>query len=83
MQIYVVEKADKNIRLGLKDASTTIVEPLIQALDNDVDVEFARYIEDHPDLTDPVIEVQVKKGTPEEAIKRAAGTVEQYFSAIE
>lgn len=84
MQIYVVSREDKNtLRLGLKDASTTIIEPIIQELNKDGNVVYARYIVDHPDLDDPYLEVRVSKGTPESALKKAAKAVGEYFSAID
>ena len=67
MQIYVVSREGKTLRLGLKNHSTTIIEPLIQELNQNEDVEYCRYIVDHPDLDDPYLEVRVRNGTPEEA----------------
>lgn len=85
MQMYVVTRSDegKTLRIGLKDSSTTLVEPLIQELNADKDVVYSRYIEDHPDLDDPYLEIKVSSGTPEAALKRAAETVAAYFSKIE
>ncbi|MGI6009850.1 MAG: RpoL/Rpb11 RNA polymerase subunit family protein [Methanomethylophilus sp.] len=85
MQMYVVSRTDegKTLRIGLKDSSTTLVEPLIQELNENKDVVYSRYIEDHPDLTDPCLEIKVKKGTPEAALKKAAEAVADYFGKIE
>ncbi|TQS81043.1 MAG: DNA-directed RNA polymerase subunit L [Methanomethylophilus alvi] len=84
MQMYVVTRSDegKTLRIGLKDSSTTLVEPLIQELNADKDVVYSRYIEDHPDLDDPYLEIKVSSGTPEAALKRAAEAVAAYFSKI-
>lgn len=81
MKAYVVERSDKTIRIGLKDASTTIIEPVIDELNRDSNVVFARYIIDHPDLDDPVLEVRVAEGKPEDAIKKASQAVGDYFVA--
>ena len=40
MQIYVVSREGKTLRLGLKNHSTTIIEPLIQELNQNEDVEY-------------------------------------------
>lgn len=82
MQIYVVSREGNTLRLGLKNHNTTIIEPIIQKLNQDATVEYCRYIVDHPDLDDPCLEVRVRSGTPEEALKRAAASVGDYFSSI-
>jgi len=82
MQVYAVEKTEKSLKLGLKDASTTIVEPIIQELNQDKKVAVVRYIVDHPDLTDPVLYVEVTSGTPTEAVQRACEAVGKYFSGL-
>ena len=83
MQIYVLKKEDNVVRFGLKDANSTIIEPVIEALNQDKDVVFARYIVDHPDLDDPILEVKVSAGTPEEAVKRAAESVKKIFADLQ
>ncbi|AGI48136.1 DNA-directed RNA polymerase, subunit L [Thermoplasmatales archaeon BRNA1] len=80
MQIRVVKKEADTVRFGLKDANSTIIEPIIEFLNKDPEVVFARYIVDHPDLDDPILEVKVKSGTPEDAVKRAAESVGKAFS---
>ncbi len=83
MQISVVNESENTVRLQLKDVDTTIIEEIIDELNKDPSVDYARYIVDHPDLTDRMLEVQVNKGTPKEAIKHAAENVSMYFSSNE
>lgn len=80
MKAYVAERSENTVRIGLKDTSTTIIEPIIDELNRDSNVVFARYIIDHPDLDDPIIEVKVAKGEPEDAVKKAAEAVADYFT---
>ncbi len=82
MQIYVVSREGNTLRLGLKNHSTTIIEPIIGELNADDAVEYCRYIVDHPDLDDPYLEIRVRSGTPEEALKRASAAVGDYFSSV-
>lgn len=82
MQISVVNENENTVRLSLKDVDTTIIEEIIDGLNRDTDVDYARYIVDHPDLTDRMLEVKVNAGTPKEAIERAARNVIEYFSSI-
>lgn len=83
MQITVVNENENIVRLSLKDVSTTIIEAVIDGLNRDPQVVYARYIVDHPDLTDPMLEVKVNGGTAKEAIEKAAKKLEDYFSTVE
>lgn len=83
MQISVVNESENTVRLSLKDVDTTIIEEIIDGLNRNSNVDYARYIVDHPDLTDRMLEVKVNKGTPKEAIKLAAENVIEYFSSID
>ncbi|MBE6526612.1 MAG: DNA-directed RNA polymerase subunit L [Thermoplasmata archaeon] len=83
MQIYVLKKEENVVRFGLKEPNSTIIEPIIEALNQDKNVVFARYIVDHPDLDDHVLEVKVSAGTPEEAVKKAAESVKQIFAGLQ
>ena len=82
MQIVVQKEEDMTVWFALKDASTTVVEPIIEELNEDKNVVFARYTVDHPDLTDPVLEVKVSVGTPQQAVKKAAEKVNKVFAGI-
>ena len=83
MQITVVNQNENTARLSLKDVNTTIIEAVIDGLNNDTNVDYARYIVDHPDLTDPMLEVKVNKGTVKEALQRSCQAFKDYFKAIE
>ena len=81
---FEIQKDDgATVWFALKDANTTIIEPIIEELNKDKNVVFARYVVDHPDLTDPVLEVRVSSGTPAEAIKAAAEKVQAVFKGLQ
>ncbi len=82
MQITVVTQNENTARLSLKDVNTTIIEAVIDGLNNNENVDYARYIVDHPDLTDPMLEVKVNKGTVKEAIQKSCADFKEYFKAI-
>ena len=82
MQIYILKDDGKTARFGLRDSDSTIVEPIIEFLNKDKGVVFARYIVDHPDLTDPVLEVKVSSGSPRDAVKKAAAAVGDVFKNV-
>ena len=83
MQISVVNENENIVRLSLKDVDTTIIEEIIDGLNKDANVDYARYIVDHPDLTDRMLEVKVNNGTAKEAIENAVKKVIDYFSTID
>ena len=83
MQISVVSKTDNAVRLSLKDINTTVIEAIIDGLNKDPNVVYARYIVDHPDLVDPMLEIMVSEGTVKEAVGKAASAFADYFKNIE
>ncbi|MCL1810978.1 MAG: DNA-directed RNA polymerase subunit L [Methanomassiliicoccaceae archaeon] len=82
MDVYTVEKTDKTITLGFKEENPTLIEPMIRALNADKCVSLVRYINQHPELCDVVLHIEVTDGTPEDAVKRASKAVSDYFSAV-
>ena len=83
MQISVVNENENIVRLSLKDVDTTIIEEIIDGLNKDANVDYARYIVDHPDLTDRMLEVKVNNGKAKDAVLRAADRVIEYFSSVD
>jgi len=82
MHVYTVEKTDKSITLGFDEENPTLMEPLIMALNEDKNVTQVRYINQHPELTNVVLHIEVSKGKPEEAVKKASKAVSAYFSTV-
>ena len=82
MQLQLVDKTDKMIRIGLLDADTTIIMPIIEKLDNNKDVKIVRFIETHPELDTPALYVEMRKGDAKKAIVAAANELSEYFGSI-
>ncbi|MDD2410654.1 MAG: RpoL/Rpb11 RNA polymerase subunit family protein [Candidatus Methanomethylophilaceae archaeon] len=82
MKTYVAEKTDDSVTLGLKDADVTLLQPIMDALYDNKDVLIVRYEEQHPELDDTMLYVQVKSGDALAAVKKAADDVAGYFSEI-
>ncbi|MDR0309816.1 MAG: DNA-directed RNA polymerase subunit L [Candidatus Methanoplasma sp.] len=82
MDAYIVEKTDKAITLGFKNANMTLIEPIIKALNDDKSVSAVRYIDEHPELSDILLHVEVNKGKPEDAVKKASKAVSAYFTTL-
>ncbi|MBQ8372794.1 MAG: hypothetical protein IJX35_00565 [Candidatus Methanomethylophilaceae archaeon] len=82
MKTYLVDKTENTVTVAFKDANLTLITPLMKALYDDEDVELVRYIDKHPELEDRQLFVQVKKGDPVDALKKASDAVSDYFSGI-
>ncbi len=82
MKAYTVERTDKTLILGFKDANTALITPMIKALNDDKNVTLVRYVDQHPELSDVMLYVEVKKGKPEEAVKKASKAVSTYFASV-
>jgi len=82
MDVYTVERTDKTITLGFNEENPTLIEPLIRALNDDKNVTLVRYINQHPELSNVVLHIEVSKGKPEDAVKKASKAVSAYFSTV-
>ena len=80
MQTYLIEKTKTSIKVRFKDPSQTLITPLIKALNEDPDVKLVRYIDQHPELVDRVLYVEVEKGDPTKIVAKAAESVSKYYS---
>ena len=82
MELNLVEKTNDSVTIRIKDANMTLITPLLNKLSDDANVSIVRYVDKHPELEDPVLFVSTKKGTPEEAIKKAANAISEYYSKL-
>ena len=80
MQTYLIEKTKTSVKLGFKDANLTLITPLMKELNADPNVNLVRYIDEHPELKDRVLYVEVKKGDVMKVIDKAAKAVSEYYS---
>ena len=80
MQTYLIEKTDKSVKLGFKDANLTIINPIIKALNENPDVKLVRYVDPHPELQDRALFVEVRNGDVMEAIEKATQSVSAYYT---
>jgi len=82
MELNLAEKKKDSVTIRIKDADMTLITPLLHILSDDANVSIVRYADEHPELEDPILFVSVKKGTPEEAIKKAATAISEYYSSL-
>ncbi|MDR0791130.1 MAG: hypothetical protein LBE47_01155 [Methanomassiliicoccaceae archaeon] len=82
MELHLVEKTKDSVTIRIKGADMTLITPLLNKLSDDANVSIVRYVDHHPELEEPVLFVSTKKGTPEEAIKKASNTISEYYSKL-
>jgi len=82
MELNLVERTTDTVTIRIRDANMTLITPLLSKLSDDVNVSIVRYVDHHPELEDPVLIVSARKGTPEEAIKKAAKGISDYYSSL-
>ena len=62
MQFELIDQTENSIKIGIKDADTTLITPIIEALDGNKKVKIVRYIETHPELDMPALYVEMYEG---------------------
>ena len=82
MQFELIDKSEKTIKIGIKDADTTLITPIIEALNGNKNVKIVRYIETHPELDMPALYVEMYEGDPQAAIKAAAEELSAYYGTV-
>ena len=82
MELNLVERTKDSVEIRIKDANMTLITPLLNKLSDDADVAIVRFVDKHPELEDPILIISTKKGTPDEAIKRAATGISEYYSKL-
>lgn len=83
MEIHLVEKTEKTIEISFKEPDSTLIMPILDELDKNKDVKIVRYVDSHPELVEPMLIVEMREGSPVDAVKEAAMAVSQFFSAVE
>jgi len=78
-QLHLIEKDKDSIKVQIRDADLTLIQPLINELLEDEGVAEVKYITGHPELDIPMLYVKVKSGKPQTALKRAAKTISNEF----
>lgn len=79
MELQLLDKDKDSIRVQVRDADMTLIQPLISELLSDEGVAEVKYITGHPELDIPVLYVKVKNGKPQTALKRASKALANEF----
>jgi DNA-directed RNA polymerase subunit L len=83
MELRKIVQNDKELELEVIGEGETLLQPLKEKLLQDKKVDLATFILGHPELENPRIFVRVKKGKPEDALKRALDSLISEYSEFE
>lgn len=84
MRLKLIEKGKDNITVEVSEPDDTIIQPFVHQLMKLDEVEEVKYHREHPQIDLPLITVKVKKGKPQNALKKAAKALaKEYSNALE
>lgn len=76
MDLKKIKKTSKELELEVIGENETILNPITQVLLQNEDVEYAAYMTDNPMAKKRRLYIRVKKGKPEEILKKAVKQLE-------
>jgi len=76
MELKPIKKTTKELELEITDENETILNPIIEVLLQDKDIEYASYITDHPESKTRRLYIRVKKGKPGDILLKAVEQLE-------
>ena len=82
MELKTLKKTAKELELEITGENETILNPIIEVLLKYDDVDYASYLTDHPESPKRRLYIRVKKGKPEDALKKAVKQLEDEVKAF-
>ena len=76
MEIKTIKKTSKELEIEITDENETILNPITEVLLENDDVDYAAYMTDHPESRKRRLYIRVKKGKPDEMLKKAVKQLE-------
>ena len=76
MELKKIKKTAKELELEITEENETMLNPITEVLMQYGDVDYAAYMADHPESNKRRLYVRVKKGKPEEILKKAVKQLE-------
>lgn len=76
MELKTVKKTKKELEIEVTGETETIFNPITHILSENEDVEYATCMMDHPLSNKRRLFIRVKKGSPDEALKKAVKYLE-------
>ena len=76
MELKTIKKTAKELELEITGETETLLNPIAEVLLEYDDVDYASYMSDHPESKKRRLYIRVKKGKPEEILKKAVKQLE-------
>ena len=76
MELKTIKKTAKELELEITEENETLLNPITEVLLEYEDVDYASYLSDHPDSNKRRLYIRVKKGKPEDILKKAVKQLE-------
>ena len=76
MELKTIKKTKTELELEVIDEDETILHPITHILSQNNDVEYATCMTEHPLSNKRQLLIRTKKGSPEEALKKAVKYLE-------
>ena len=76
MDLKTIKKTAKELELEITGETETLLNPIAEVLLEYDDVDYASYMSDHPESKKRRLYIRVKKGKPEEILKKAVKQLE-------
>lgn len=76
MELKTIKKSTKELELEVTGENETMLNPIVQVLLQNKDVEYATYLADHPESNKRRLFLRVSKGKPEDILKKAVKHLE-------
>lgn len=82
MELRVVEREERALRVEVVNPDDTVIYPLIRRLLEDERVEDARYQTGHPFLDKPQIHIRVREDPPAAVLKEVAEALSTLYGEV-
>jgi len=76
MDLKTIKKTAKELEIEISGETETLLNPIAEVLLEYDDVDYASYMSDHPESKKRRLYIRVKKGKPEEILKKAVKQLE-------
>jgi DNA-directed RNA polymerase subunit L len=76
MELKTLKKTSKELEIEVIGETETLLNPITEVLLDNEDVDYATYMADHPELKKRRLYLRVKKGKPEDILKKAVKQLE-------
>ena len=76
MELKTLKKTTKELEIEITGENETILNPITEVLLDYDDVDYASYLTDHPESKKRRLYIRVKKGKPEDMLKKAVKQLE-------